>query len=406
MRIRETPIESAPRIQETTLYLGRRSMPSRDGKGPSGFDVHFFQDLAHDRLAMAITCGDLASDVPLLARVHSSCLTSECLLGLDCDCADQLQAALGMMREEGAGVLFYLMQEGRGAGLTAKARDRMIVQASGNQKTTFEAYAEMGLPADLRRYGILAPMARMLGLRASLRLLTNNPDKASAVIKVLAEENIRVDRTERIHGSTSPFNSDYLIAKHDSGHAFFPECEVAGALPPLPVRVLPPIALRGDRHRVLTASYFLPIASSRTQPSGSSDAFDGGCESPSNLDCTGVEWVRLSVIFDGERARESVLLSHPKTCIEQIEAEASLEAGEIKSISLSLLDRLPGMESPARLALGGALTRIRDAGHGSVAVHFADRAGLVGDPTTGIADIAAVGESKLGSPSAGHRGAR
>ncbi|HIF92204.1 MAG: hypothetical protein ABGX04_05400 [Myxococcales bacterium] len=393
MRIRETPFESAPQIQETTLYLGRRSMPPRDGQGPAEFDVHFFQHLAHDRIAMAITCGDLAGDVPILARVHSSCLTSECLLGQDCDCADQLQAALGMMRGEGAGVLFYLMQEGRGAGLTAKARDRMIVQASKNRKTTFEAYAEMGLPADLRRYEILAPMGRMLGLRAPLRLLTNNPDKASAVVKVLAAEDIRVDRTERIHGSTSPFNSDYLIAKHDSGHAFFPESEVAGTLPPLSVRVLPPIALRGDRHRVLTASYFLPIAFSMTRPARNSEAREGNCDSASASGQAIVEWVRLSVIFDGESARESVLLSHRETDIDEIAAEASLEEGEIESITLSMLDRLPGMASSARLALGEAIARMSAVGHGSVAVHFEDRARFISSPT-------------VGRPDSGHRVAR
>ena len=135
------------------------------------FIVHFFRDLARQQAAMAIVCGELDGTAPLLARVHSSCLTSECLMGRDCDCAEQLDAALATMSRAGAGVLFYLMQEGRGAGLTAKARDRMIVQASGNRITTFEAYAEMGLPPDLRRYETIAPSALDPRLPAGKRSL-------------------------------------------------------------------------------------------------------------------------------------------------------------------------------------------------------------------------------------------
>jgi GTP cyclohydrolase II len=422
MRFRESPFASPPRLQETTLYLGRYSMPTRAVRvpitrpapvgervhrdGSEEFDVHFFHDLAHDRIAMAITCGDLQRDTPILARVHSSCLTSECLHGQDCDCADQLRAALGMMRDEGAGILFYLMQEGRGAGLTAKARDRMIVQASENQKTTFEAYLEMGLPADLRRYDVLAPMVCMLGLRAPLRLLTNNPDKAAAVIKVLADQDIRVDRTERIHGSTSPFNADYLMAKHDSGHAFAPQCEVAGALPPMPVRVVAPIALPGDRHRVLTASYFLPIAFPAIPPGSMPETFDSDFSRPFASGDGGdggdgaVDWVRLSVIFDGESARESVLLSHWKTSFEEIESQASLDETEIEVITLSLLDRLPLAVSPRQVELGEVLTRIRDVGQGSVAIRFDDRARLT---TDSLGEEPKGEASSRGRSSLGHR---
>jgi len=373
-----SPFVSSPHLDKNTLYLGRSGMPTRHGE----FDIHFFHDLARDRIAMAIVCGEWTTEDPLLARVHSSCLTSECLSGQDCDCADQLDAALGMMGAEGAGVLFYLMQEGRGAGLTAKARDRMIVQASGNRKTTFDAYAEMGLPADLRRYEALAPMARMLGLRAPLRLLTNNPDKAAAVMKILAEEGILVCRTEKVHGPTSAFNRDYLMAKHDSGHSFLSQRDVIGASPPSAVRVIPPIALLGSRHRVLTASYFLPIALFDTCGASGREHVGPAAQAP-----TVVEWYRMSVIFEGETARESVLLSHAETSFAEIETELGRgpEAGshgdEIAGISMSLLDRLPATLSGSRFALCEALTRIRDAGAGSVAIRFDDHVRMTGEST-------------------------
>jgi len=81
---------------------------------------------------LAVARGDLRAPEPLLARVHSSCVTSESYGSRDCDCAEQLDAALAHVARAGRGVVFYLMQEGRGAGFTAKARDRMIVQASRN----------------------------------------------------------------------------------------------------------------------------------------------------------------------------------------------------------------------------------------------------------------------------------
>ena len=115
------------------------------------FEVFFFHGVEQGRVAMALVLGDPGGSDPLLARVHSSCVTSESLMALDCDCAEQLDGALAEIGRVGRGVLFYLMQEGRGAGLSAKARDRMIVQASRHRLTTFDAYAEMGLPPDLRR---------------------------------------------------------------------------------------------------------------------------------------------------------------------------------------------------------------------------------------------------------------
>ena len=181
-------------------------------------------------------------------------------MGLDCDCAEQLDGALATMARAGDGVLFYLMQEGRGAGLTAKARDRMIVQASGNRVTTFEAYAKMGLPPDLRRYDVIAPMSKLLGIAAPLRLLTNNPDKAAAVAKVLAEEQIEVGRTEPIHGPISAFNSDYLSAKHESGHLLNHPSRIDAVLPPERVRNLPPMVVPGASHLIRTGAYSLPVA--------------------------------------------------------------------------------------------------------------------------------------------------
>src|SRR4029453_15909931 len=114
--------------------------------------------------ALAVAMGDLTGAAPLLARIHSSCITSESYGGGDCDCVQQLDTALERIARAGRGVVFYLMQEGRGAGFLAKARDRMIVQASGNRLTTFEAYAQMGIEKDQRRYDEVGFACRLLGV--------------------------------------------------------------------------------------------------------------------------------------------------------------------------------------------------------------------------------------------------
>ena len=124
------------------------------------FAAHVFQNVATGRFAFAVAHGDVRGEQPLLARIHSSCVTSETFGGCDCDCVDQLELALQRIVDAGRGVVFYLMQEGRGAGFAAKARDRMIVQASRNRLTTFEAYERMGLVRDHRRYDEVAARDR------------------------------------------------------------------------------------------------------------------------------------------------------------------------------------------------------------------------------------------------------
>src|SRR5262249_49235355 len=158
---------------------------------------------------LAVARGDLASPAPLLARVHSSCVTSEAFAACDCDCAEQLDGALGTIAARGRGVIFYLMQEGRGAGFALKARDRMMVQASRDAVTTFEAFERMGLHKDQRRYEEVASVIQILGITSPLELLTNNPDKVAA----MERQGIAIARVLSIRHRPSPYNLHYLAAK-------------------------------------------------------------------------------------------------------------------------------------------------------------------------------------------------
>ncbi len=342
-----TEMQSQISFEQAILVLGRRRFESVHGR----FDVHFFRDQAQDRTAMAIACGDLRDRAPLLARVHSSCVTSECLMARDCDCADQLDGALATIAAAGRGVVFYLIQEGRGAGLTAKARDRMIVQASRHRLSTFDAYTEMGLPSDLRRYDSVGPMARALGIRAPLTLLTNNPEKAEALAVAFSNQKIDVNETLPLQAPSSPFNRDYLRAKRRSGHALARGASLSVALPPAPVEVEPPLRAAGHPHLISTACYFVPIGLISNSPITRHDA--------ESLIQDRVDWFWLRVVYDQRTARESVLLS----------LRSSSEVGG-SAFTLTLVDRLPSLEAGGREALRLSLLGIRERGEGRVVVHF------------------------------------
>jgi GTP cyclohydrolase II len=256
---RERDARSAPPLRSFGSLLEARSAPLETEHGC--FDAHFFQNLSTRRPALVLTLGDVASREPLLARVHSSCVTSESLCGCDCDCATQLDAALERIAEEGRGALFYLLQEGRGAGIAAKARDRMIVQASDHQITTFEAYDLMGLGRDLRRYEEVAFACQLLRIAAPLRLLTNNPEKRAAI----AAEGIDIAETLALRGGACAESAHYLASKSRTGHALDDPGDGTAALPG-PLRYFDPHPLPELPELLRLAAYWLPVRALAPEP--------------------------------------------------------------------------------------------------------------------------------------------
>ncbi|GAB4586133.1 GTP cyclohydrolase II [Nocardia sp. IFM 10818] len=113
-----------------------------------------------------------------LVRIHSRCLYGDVLGSQDCDCGPELARTMDMIQHEGMGVLIYLEQEGRGAGLATKARGLQLTEELGVD--TFTAYAMLGEEPDRRCYGSAAKSLATLGL-SSVRLITNNPEKVAAV---------------------------------------------------------------------------------------------------------------------------------------------------------------------------------------------------------------------------------
>lgn len=167
-----------------------------------------------DQEHVAVVVGKPA-DAGVLVRVHSECITSEVFGSLKCDCRDQLDAAIEDMHRQGAGILIYLRQEGRGIGLGNKIR-AYALQAEGAD--TIEANHQLGFETDLRSYDIAAAMLKDLGVK-SVRLLTNNPDK----VKGLQEHGIVIDQRLSIQLQANEHSASYLETKRASlGHFLSP----------------------------------------------------------------------------------------------------------------------------------------------------------------------------------------
>jgi GTP cyclohydrolase II len=159
---------------------------------------------------VALVMGDIHSTPPLV-RIHSQCLTGDVFGSLRCDCRLQLELALGKIRDQGAGILLYEQQEGRGIGLMAKLR---AYELQDQGRDTVEANEELGYAADCRGFELPAEVLKLLSVSA-VRLMTNNPEKVAA----LETGGIRV--VERVSAEVVSEESfeKYLKTKHEKmGH--------------------------------------------------------------------------------------------------------------------------------------------------------------------------------------------
>ena len=171
-----------------------------------------YRSLVDDKHHLAMVKGNVSGMEDVLVRVHSECLTGDVFHSLRCDCGEQLEAALAMIEREGSGVLLYLSQEGRGIGLLNKLRAYRLQE---DGLDTVDANLKLGLPADLRDYGIGAQILVDLGL-TSIRILTNNPKK----IHGLEGYGLSVSDQIPIQAIPNPHNEEYLRTKRDRlGHA-------------------------------------------------------------------------------------------------------------------------------------------------------------------------------------------
>lgn len=199
--------QSAP--EPVIQYIASCKLPTPWGE----FAMHGFEEESGQE-HVALTLGEVGDGQPVLARLHSECLTGDALFSLRCDCGFQLEAAMEAISKAGRGALLYLRQEGRGIGLINKIRAYKLQDGGAD---TVEANERLGFPADMRDFRIARHMLEHLGI-GSVKVMTNNPRKLATLetagIKVVERVPLQVGR--------NPYNDRYLDTKAAKlGHMLF-----------------------------------------------------------------------------------------------------------------------------------------------------------------------------------------
>jgi len=175
------------------------------------FNLRVYKSDVDKNEHIALTKGTFSKNDKVLLRVHSECITGEVFHSVKCDCREQLDKAMELISKEKKGAIVYMRQEGRGIGLVNKIK---AYNLQNNGYDTVEANKKLGLPADLRNYGIGAQIIADLGIK-NIRLLTNNPTK------IVGLQGFGLNVVERvpIEIAPNPKNRRYLATKKNKmGH--------------------------------------------------------------------------------------------------------------------------------------------------------------------------------------------
>jgi GTP cyclohydrolase II len=198
-------------------HMASARIPTRFGE----FQLRLYRNNQDAKEHLALVLGDVADHANVLTRIHSECFTGDVLGSLRCDCGEQLEHALEHIATEGAGVLLYLRQEGRGIGLLAKLRAYNL-QDEGYD--TVDANLALGHRADERDYTPAVAILRDLGI-CSVRLITNNPTKLEA----LRELNVPVVARVPLPATVHAHNKNYLDTKARRMRHILPVFDVIGS---------------------------------------------------------------------------------------------------------------------------------------------------------------------------------
>jgi len=182
------------------------------------FRIVVYENDVDNLTHIALVKGEVDPEKPTMVRVHSECLTGDVFGSMRCDCGDQLHRAMEKVDAEGAGVILYLRQEGRGIGLVNKIK-AYALQEQGLD--TVEANKELGFKSDMRNYGIGAQILVDLGVRR-MRLMTNNPKKMVGLegygLSIVEQVPIEIEPNEhnRCYLSCKKLKMGHLLKTIDS----------------------------------------------------------------------------------------------------------------------------------------------------------------------------------------------
>ena len=191
-------------VSKKSLIIDRQ-VTARIPTDAGEFQLYLYSNNQDEKEHLALVMGEVQEKPGVLVRIHSECFTGEVLGSQRCDCGEQLDEAMGMIAQEGCGILIYLRQEGRGIGLLDKLRAYNL-QDEGFD--TVDANLILGHQADERDYSIAAHILEDLSV-ASVRILTNNP------VKIERLQGLGVEIRERIllEPTVTPENAEYLRTK-------------------------------------------------------------------------------------------------------------------------------------------------------------------------------------------------
>jgi GTP cyclohydrolase II len=183
--------------QCTVLFAAEAHLPTEFGE----FRILGFRSLISNEEFVVLVRGSLEPEAPTLVRIHSQCLTGDVFGSTKCDCGQQLRAAMQFVAEAERGVIIYQQQEGRGIGIINKIRAYALQDLGAD---TIQANARLGLEVDARRYDQCCEILLELGLRR-VRLMTNNPEKISALRNFGFELVERVTLPIRFHRTSERY---------------------------------------------------------------------------------------------------------------------------------------------------------------------------------------------------------
>lgn len=365
-------IEVNQLIYGITIFVGKMPVELKYGK----FMSYTFQNLINKSYIIVLISENTNWDNPIYTRVHSSCVTSETLSSMDCDCVEQMNHALSIIGKNG-GMFFYLIQEGRGCGYIGKSRSCMMVQANPNHLDTFKAYDKLGMVKDYRQYSCLKDILTMLEIKPRFILLTNNPDKITG----FKEVGLTIHSTQKIEIQPNPFNIDYLISKRKSGHILHKTGDTKSIQPDNVVAPFKPYILNKNLRFIHVSSYYLPLADIgntilivesdliRDKPYRKHGKYYliNLDDYPKNIKKKIPFWFKVSVFYDFVNQNEFVVLDY-----HTIEQDSMV----LRIHSESIFNRFPLKEQTYKQVYQKSLYHIISHGYGKLILFYQDGRGF------------------------------